>query len=53
MPTSLKALGIAPSDAILREMAHNCAIASGGKKGSAKVLYEEDMYQIYKAANVR
>lgn len=53
MPTSLKALGIAPSDAILREMAHNCAIASGGKKGSAKVLYEEDMYQIYKAANER
>ena len=53
MPTSLKELGIAPSDAILREMAHNCAIASGGKKGSAKVLYEEDMYQIYKAANER
>lgn len=53
MPTSLKELGIAPSDVILREMAHNCAIASGGKKGSAKVLYEEDMYQIYKAANER
>ena len=53
MPTPLKELGIAPSDAILREMAHNCAIASGGKKGSAKLLYEEDMYQIYKAANER
>jgi len=50
MPTSLTELGINPSDEVLRAMAHSCAVASGGKKGSAKVLYEEDMYQIYKAA---
>lgn len=47
---SLTELGIEPSDEVLRAMAHSCAVASGGKKGSAKVLYEEDMYQIYKAA---
>ena len=50
MPTSLTELGINPSDEVLRAMAYSCAVASGGKKGSAKVLYEEDMYQIYKAA---
>lgn len=50
MPTSLKELGIEPSDEVLREMAKKCAEAAGGKKGSAKVLYEEDMYLIYKAS---
>ena len=50
MPTSLKELGIQPSDEILHKMAHNCAIACGGMKGSAKALYEADMYQIYKNA---
>ncbi len=50
MPTSLSELGIAPAEEDLRDMAHRCAVASGGKKGSAKVLYEEDMYEIYRKA---
>ena len=37
----------------LREMAKRCAKAAGGKKGSAKVLYEADMLEIYKMANSR
>lgn len=32
------------------EMARSCYEACGGPKGSAKLLYEEDMYNIYKAA---
>lgn len=31
-------------------MAHKCSIGCKGSKGSAKVLHEEDMYKIYKAA---
>ena len=31
-------------------MSHNPIIASGGKRGSAKVLYEDDFVKIYKAA---
>lgn len=50
MPTSLEELGVDAPDEKLRLMAHCCALACGGKKGSAKVLYEEDMYQIYKMA---
>lgn len=50
MPISLTELGIDTSDDILREMAHNCALACGGRKGSAKILFEKDMYQIYKTA---
>lgn len=50
MPTSLRELGLEPSDEILRMMAHNCASACGGSKGSAKLLYEEDMYKIYQMA---
>ena len=53
MPTSLHELGIAPTEAQLREMAKRCAKAAGGKKGSAKVLYEADMLEIYKMANSR
>lgn len=50
MPTSIHELGINPTDEQLREMAHKCSIGCKGSKGSAKVLHEEDMYQIYKAA---
>jgi len=53
MPTSLKELGVEPTDAQLREMALKCITAAGGKKGTAKLLYEADMYEIYKAANER
>lgn len=51
MPTNLKELGISASDEELHLMAHKCALWNGGKKGSAKVLYEEDMYNIYVIAN--
>ena len=47
MPVSLKELGISPSDEQLQELAKKCSIASGGKKGSAKVLREADMLAIY------
>lgn len=50
MPTNMRELGIAPTDAQLRAMAASCAQACGGSKGSARVLFEEDMYNIYKMA---
>ena len=50
MPVSMKELGIEPTDEQLRKMAQMCSAAAGGKKGSAKVLYEEDMYEIYRLA---
>lgn len=53
MPTSLHELGISPTEAQLHELAHRCSIANGGHIGSAKVLVEEDMYNIYKAAAER
>ncbi len=46
MPTDIRGLGIEASDDDVREMAHYAAIASGGKRGSARVLYEEDMEAI-------
>ena len=51
MPANLKELGIAPTEEQILAMAASCAKASGGKKGSAKVLYEEDMAAIYRMAN--
>ena len=50
MPTNMKELGIAPTDAQCREMAERCEIACGGSQGSAKVLYADDMEKIYLAA---
>ncbi|MDO4313724.1 MAG: iron-containing alcohol dehydrogenase [Eubacteriales bacterium] len=50
MPTSMEELGIHPTDEQLKEMARKCSIACGGKKGSAKVLKEEDMLAIYRMA---
>ena len=50
MPTSIHELGIDPTDEELKLMAHKCSIGCKGSKGSAKVLHEEDMYEIYKAA---
>lgn len=50
MPTSLTELGIQPTEEELELMAHKCSVASGGKKGSAKVLVEEDMLAIFKMA---
>ena len=50
MPANLKELGIAPTEEQILAMAASCAKASGGKKGSARVLYEEDMAEIYRMA---
>ncbi len=50
MPISIHELGITPTDDQLKQMAHLCARGCGGHQGSAKVLDEEDMYRIYKAA---
>lgn len=50
MPVSMKELGIEPTDEQIAELARKCSIASGGKKGSAKVLVEEDMKKIYEMA---
>lgn len=50
MPTNMLELGIRPTEEELQLMAHKCSVASGGKKGSAKVLVEEDMLAIYKMA---
>ena len=50
MPTNLKELGVEPSEDDIRLLAKNCAIATGGKIGSAKVLHEEDMANIFRMA---
>ena len=51
MPANLKELGIAPTEEQILAMAASCARASGGKRGSAKVLYEKDMAEVYRMAN--
>ena len=43
-------LGIHPTEAQILEMAERCEKATGGSQGSAKVLYKEDMINIYKMA---
>ncbi len=50
MPTNLHELGINPTDDDLVTMAHKCALGVGGSKGSAKLLFEEDMLAIYRAS---
>ena len=50
MPTNLRELGIAPTEEQIRQMAESCARAAGGSKVSAKVLYQEDMAEIYRMA---
>ncbi|MBP3633399.1 MAG: iron-containing alcohol dehydrogenase [Oscillospiraceae bacterium] len=51
MPTNLKELGVAPTEEQMHVMAKGCAEAGGGQQGSIKVLYEEDLFEIYKLAN--
>ena len=48
MPTNMKELGIEPTEEQILEMTRSCAQAAGGKKGSAKILYPEDMAAIYR-----
>ena len=52
MPVTLsELLGRTVSEEEIQTLAHNCALATGGKVGSAMVLYEEDMANIYRMAN--
>jgi alcohol dehydrogenase YqhD (iron-dependent ADH family) len=53
MPTSLKELGVNPTEEELKKMAAMCSAAAGGRQGSAKVLEEEDMLKIYRMAAER
>ena len=50
MPTNLRELGVNPTEEELVLMAKKCAIGVGGQKGSAKVLDEQAMLQIYRAS---
>ena len=50
MPTNLRELGVEPTEDELKLMAKKCAIGVGGEKGSAKVLNEEAMLEIYRAS---
>ncbi|MDE7139244.1 MAG: iron-containing alcohol dehydrogenase [Treponemataceae bacterium] len=50
MPTNLRELGIAPTDAQIAELAKKCAVTSNDNLGRAKVLHEADMRAIYQAA---
>ncbi len=50
MPTSLTELGVDPTDKEYKVMAERCAAAGGGKKGSAKVLYVQDIENILRNA---
>lgn len=47
MPINMKELGINPTDEQIHEMAVSCAEACGGSKGSAKVLYVDDMEKVF------
>lgn len=53
MPTSLKELGVNPTTQELELMAKKCSIATGGQRGSAKVLKEADMLAVLQMANAR
>ncbi len=50
MPTNLRELGVAATDEDLVTMAHKCAVGVNGAKGSARLLREEDMLAIFRAA---
>ena len=48
MPVTLKDLGVEPTEEQILAMASSCAKAAGGKKGTAKVMYEADMAAVYR-----
>ena len=50
MPTNLRELGVNATEEDLMTMAHKCAVGVGGAKGFARLLREEDMLAIYRAA---
>jgi alcohol dehydrogenase YqhD (iron-dependent ADH family) len=48
MPTNLRELGVNATEEDLVTMAHKCAVGVGGEMGSAKVLNEEAMLEIFR-----
>lgn len=51
MPVTLKELlGFIPTEEDIALLSHNCALATGGRVGSAMVLYEKDFANIYRTA---
>ena len=50
MPTSIRELGIEPTDEQLREMAEKCISTMGGPVGKVMQLNADDVYEIYKMA---
>ena len=50
MPTNLRELGVKPTEDELVLMAHKCAVGVGGSMGSAKLLDENAMLDIYRAS---
>ena len=50
MPTNLRELGVNPTEEELQLMAHKCAVGVGGEMGSAKVLNEAAMLEIFRAS---
>ena len=50
MPTNLRELGVNATEEDLVEMARKCAVGVGGEMGSAKVLDEAAMLEIYRAS---
>ena len=50
MPTNLRELGVTVTEEDLVTMAQKCAVGVGGSKGSARLLYEEDMLAILRAS---
>lgn len=50
MPVNLKELGVEPTDEQIKELAAGCAKATGGGRGTAKMLYEDDFAAVYKMA---
>ena len=50
MPVTLKELGIDATDEVIDRMAASWVRAYGGKRGAARVLYEDDVRKIYRMA---
>lgn len=50
MPTNLRELGVEVTEDQILLMAESCMKGAGGKKGSARVLYKEDIAEIYHMA---
>ena len=50
MPTSLRELGISPTEEQLQEMARKCILATNGPAGKVKPLHQNDVENIYRTA---